>query len=191
MTNSGRFDFVGGSHFWWHVLVFAAMLYWHRSGMSMLAFYHSRDRDPSAGHPHSLGHGGYVTSESGAGPNQSSAETETCSAEPWRLGLLLANQANNKSKNEFKNAPQMDELGMGMGNDTVTLSCHVSIVHSSVFWFCMIWLWPIPIPMPICICFCLIFVHSLITYMLYVVLCCVYLSTYIIINNIMYISIST
>ena len=32
----GRFDFVGHAHQWWHVLVVAALYYWHQAGLSFM-----------------------------------------------------------------------------------------------------------------------------------------------------------
>uniref|UniRef100_A0A914C836 Progestin and adipoQ receptor family member 3 n=1 Tax=Acrobeloides nanus TaxID=290746 RepID=A0A914C836_9BILA len=37
----GYFDLVGSSHHLWHMLILSAMIYWHRSGINMLTFYHS------------------------------------------------------------------------------------------------------------------------------------------------------
>ncbi|KHJ76075.1 hypothetical protein OESDEN_24306, partial [Oesophagostomum dentatum] len=35
----GKFDLVGCSHQWWHMLVLVAMIYWQRSGIELLSFY--------------------------------------------------------------------------------------------------------------------------------------------------------
>lgn len=36
----GKFDLIGGSHLWWHLLILAAMAYWHWSGIQLLTHYH-------------------------------------------------------------------------------------------------------------------------------------------------------
>ncbi|KAI1726236.1 hemolysin-III related domain-containing protein [Ditylenchus destructor] len=37
----GQFDVVGCSHQWWHLLILAAMVYWHWAGIDLLTFYHA------------------------------------------------------------------------------------------------------------------------------------------------------
>ena len=32
----GRFDYIGHAHQWWHVLVVAALYYWHEAGLSFM-----------------------------------------------------------------------------------------------------------------------------------------------------------
>uniref|UniRef100_A0A7E4UN28 Progestin and adipoQ receptor family member 3 n=1 Tax=Panagrellus redivivus TaxID=6233 RepID=A0A7E4UN28_PANRE len=38
----GCFDYVGCSHQWWHLLILAAMVFWHNAGIELLTFYHSQ-----------------------------------------------------------------------------------------------------------------------------------------------------
>ncbi|VDD85392.1 unnamed protein product [Enterobius vermicularis] len=41
----GVFDIFGSSHQWWHMLIFAAMFFWFRSGIDLLTFYRTLDTD--------------------------------------------------------------------------------------------------------------------------------------------------
>uniref|UniRef100_A0A915EBC4 Progestin and adipoQ receptor family member 3 n=1 Tax=Ditylenchus dipsaci TaxID=166011 RepID=A0A915EBC4_9BILA len=40
----GRFDIVGCSHQWWHLIILAAMVYWHKTGILLLTHYHTSDQ---------------------------------------------------------------------------------------------------------------------------------------------------
>ncbi|CAD5224928.1 unnamed protein product [Bursaphelenchus xylophilus] len=40
----GKFDLVGCSHQWWHLLILAAMIYWNEAGIQLLTYYHSMPR---------------------------------------------------------------------------------------------------------------------------------------------------
>lgn len=40
-TIPGKFDIVGCSHQWWHVIILCAMVYWHEAGVRLLVYYHS------------------------------------------------------------------------------------------------------------------------------------------------------
>ncbi|GMR47880.1 hypothetical protein PMAYCL1PPCAC_18075, partial [Pristionchus mayeri] len=40
----GKFDLVGCSHQWWHLLILAAMVSWQSSSIQLLTYYHSNDQ---------------------------------------------------------------------------------------------------------------------------------------------------
>uniref|UniRef100_A0AC35ESG4 Progestin and adipoQ receptor family member 3 n=1 Tax=Panagrolaimus sp. PS1159 TaxID=55785 RepID=A0AC35ESG4_9BILA len=37
----GRFDYIGCSHQWWHLLILMAMIFWHSAGIDLLTQYHT------------------------------------------------------------------------------------------------------------------------------------------------------
>ncbi|KAE9554235.1 hypothetical protein FO519_002534 [Halicephalobus sp. NKZ332] len=39
----GCFDYVGCSHQWWHLLVLAAMIFWHETGTELLIYYYTQN----------------------------------------------------------------------------------------------------------------------------------------------------
>lgn len=49
----GKFDMIGCSHQWWHILILAAMVYWNEAGVKLLTYYHTMPR--MCGHVRSFG----------------------------------------------------------------------------------------------------------------------------------------